>query len=312
MASLMDMMMTLGPRRVVRMMRHELKQGMTLRHPWYSCHDQCFDEAIFIGGCGRSGTTLIREILHRHPRIACGAETAILCDEVNPKRISVEWNLPRIEIEQMIAESVSVVRFAEKFFRSFAEREGKARWADKTPRNVRAIPRILTAFPNAKFVHIIRDGRDVACSLRHHPKYTIRNGKIVPQDVTNPIRGCARRWLTEASMGLAFKGHPRCFELRYERLVLEPEAALRELCAFIGEAYHPAMLDPESSNNERDRAGRLINNPNADSAISPKSIGRWRKDLSQEERHIVREAAGELLLATGYAKDHDWVDEPRA
>lgn len=312
MASLMDMMITLGPRRIVRMVRHELKQGMNQRDPWYNTHDQCFDEAIFVGGCGRSGTTLIREILHRHPRIACGAETAILCDDVNPNRISVEWNLPRAEISRLVAESPSVVRFAETFFRSFAEREGKVRWADKTPRNVRALPRILTNFPNAKFVHILRDGRDVACSLRNHPRHTIRNGKIVPQEVNNPIRGCARRWVTEASLGLAFKGHPRCFELRYERLVLEPEKALRELCAFIGEEYHPAMIDPAATSTGADRAGRLMNNPNADSVISPKSIGRWKKDLRQAERHIVREVAGELLLATGYAKEHDWVDEPTA
>ena len=73
----MNMVMTLGPRRVVRMVRHELKQGMTLRHPWYASRDQCFDEAIFIGGCGRSGTTLIREILRcTATRLAADAERA--------------------------------------------------------------------------------------------------------------------------------------------------------------------------------------------------------------------------------------------
>lgn len=312
MASFVNIMMTLGPRRVMRMVRHELKQGMTARDPWYSSHDQCFDEAIFVGGCGRSGTTLIREMLNRHPRIACGPETSIVCDLINPERLSVEWDWPRREIDAMLAESPSMIRFAERFFRTLAEREGKARWADKTPRNVRALPRILAAFPNAKFIHIVRDGRDVACSLRHHPKFTVRNGKVVPQEVNNPMRGCAKRWVTDMSLGLAFRAHPRCYELRYEDLVLRPEETLRELCAFIGEAYTPTMLEAPRVDPTADRPGRLINNTNVDGAISPTSIGRWRRDLSMEERHVVREVAGELLLATGYVKDHDWVDEPAA
>lgn len=302
----------LGPRRVVRLTRHRLKQAAAARHPWYATDDVCTDRAIIIGGCGRSGTTLLREMLNRHPRIACGAETAFLCELINPARLSVEWNLPRQEVEAMVARSPNVVRFAEEFFRIFAQREGKVRWADKTPRNIHAVHRILTWFPNATFVHIIRDGRDVACSLRHHPAYTIRNGKIVPQKVTNPIRACARRWIDDTSMGLAFRGHPRYFEICYEELVSDPESTMRVLCETIGEDYHPALVDPNAAQPTHDRAGRLINNPNATSGISASSVGRWAKDLTLTERKIVHQTAGQLLIALGYAKDASWVNEPEA
>ena len=310
MSSLLQLAARVGFRRTMRVTRHRLKQITVERDPWFDTESTCDDPAIFIGGCGRSGTTLVREILNRHPNIACGAETAILCDMVNVDRLSVEWNLPRSEIEIMRRESDDVVRFAERFFRTFAEREGKPRWSDKTPRNVLAIPKILAWFPNGKFIHIIRDGRDVACSLRHHPRSTIRNGKIVPAKNNRPIRGGAHRWLTETSLGLAFRGHPRCFELRYEDLVNHPEPTLKRLCEFLQEPFDVAMLDPGAKAPSHDREGRLMNNPDADQKVRTSSAGRWRRDMSMAERRVFRRIAGELLLALGYVDDHSWVEEP--
>ncbi len=306
---LLTIIARLGPRVASREARLHLKRLHAATDPWYAFESRQPDDCVIVGGCGRSGTTLVRELLDRHPNLACGPETAFLCDLINPDRVGVEWNLPAKTIRDMAAAAPNVVEFAATFFRRHARSEGKERWCDKTPRNVRNLPRILHAFPNGRFVHVVRDGRDVACSLRRHPKQTVRHGRVVPNDVDRPPAEGAARWVQDTSLGLAFKDHPRCFELRYERLVTEPEPTLRELCAFLGEDYDPAMLDPSTA---RAEDPRFLNNPNAAEPISARSVGRWKTDLSPEERADVERVAGELLIALGYAADDGWVRDPGA
>jgi len=221
-----------------------------------------------------------------------------------PRNLIGLWDIHPMELERMIAECDNLVRFAERFFSHFAERNGKHRWADKTPNNVRVINRLLTWFPNSRFIHVIRDGRDVACSLRHHPKEKLVNGRIVPVHINNPIEQCAKRWLEDTSSGLAYRSHPRYCEIRYEDLVRRPEHELIRICRFLDEPFDLSMLDT------RHRVGvthgDVVNNYNAVKEISDKSIGRWQHDLSRDERLIFDSVAGELLIATGYEADHAW------
>lgn len=310
MASLLSAITTLGPRRAATIARRRLKRAVLEHDPWFDTDHTCPDNAILIGGCGRSGTTLLREVLNRHPNIICGPETTILCDLPNPTRLSVMWDIPRRDVESMIAASPSIVRFAETFFRAAATAQNKPRWADKTPRNVQVIPRLLAWFPNARFIHVVRDGRDVVCSLRNHPKTTIRHAKIVPANNDTPIRRCAQRWLDDTSLGLVFKGHPRCTEIRYEDLVDDPHNTVKRLCDFIGEDFDPAMIDAGASADAK--PGRLMNNPAADKPIHRSSHGRWRRDLSPDEARDVVRIAGELLITLGYTPDHSWANEVNA
>ena len=309
--SLLDVVKLLGGARTLRLARQKLRESFVEGGPWYASDDLCNDPAIFIGGCGRSGTTLLREMINRHPAIACGPETAFLCDIINPRRVATEWSLKPREVEQMARSAPSLVAFCERFFRAHAEREQKPRWADKTPRNVRALPKILSAFPYAKFVHCVRDGRDVACSLRNHPRETVRRGKVIAVNVNRPIWNGAMRWFNDTSAGLAFKDHPRCFEVRYERLVSETETVLRELCAFLEEPFDERMLHPAERPTGPPGADalRLLNNPEAARPIKRTSVARWRTDMTLDERRAFHRVAGELLIALGYARDASWIDE---
>ena len=308
MPSVLSVLHTVGPRRALRLARHRIKRDLFERSPWYATDDSSDHHAIFIGGCGRSGTSLLREILNRHPDIACGPETTFLCDLVNPARLAVEWGLPCAEIEAQVRHSPNVVRFAETFFGAFAAREGKPRWADKTPRNVTVIPRLLAWFPNAKFIHLIRDGRDVACSLRHHPRQAVRHGRIVPVNSNNPIHQCTRRWLRETSLGIAFHAHPRCTSLRYESLVNDTESTLRHLCGFLDVDFSHDLLTPAAARGPA-REGRLLNNERVDAPVHSESIGRWRRDLTPDERRAFARIAGDLLITLCYTHDHSWVDD---
>lgn len=277
---------------------------------WYDPAARSVLDAVFIGGCGRSGTTLFKELLNRHSRCACGPETSLYGLAFNIDNIAAPWDMDQGHLKGIVARSSNLIEFADLFAGEFLEAEGKVRWVEKTPNNVRAIDRLLTWYPNGKFIHVVRDGRDVVCSLRHHPKHRVVDGKIVPFECTNSVEQSATRWLEDTMVGLAMKDHPRCLEVRYEDLVTEPEAVVRRVCDFIGEPFEPGMLDWNAQIEQR--SGQNLNNERASSAISSKSIGRWSSDLSVDECQRFIDIAGEMLITLGYVNNHSWVSELKA
>lgn len=281
-------------------------QRALLDRNWYDLSARSDMPMIFIGGCGRSGTTLLREMLNRHRNIFCGPETSMFGLPFWPNNISKMWNIPEAEIASQASQAENLVDFAGQFYQSQSNAVEKLRAADKTPNNIRVIGKLLTWFPNSHFIHIIRDGRDVACSLRQHPKEKIIDGKIVPTDINRPITDCATRWLNDTSCGLVYRGHPRYQEVRYEDLVASPEASLNKLCEFICEDYQPQMLQPEASVADGMDIGRLVNNKNSKDKISNKRVGRWANNLTPQEKTDFVNVAGELLLSLGYVDDHLW------
>ena len=86
-----------------------------------------------------------------------------------------------------------------------AERRGKPRWAEKTPLNIAHLGWVLSHFPRARVIHVIRDGRDVVCSLRHHPVRRFIDGgwKSAPQD--RSVVSCTRQWLSLTGKGMAWR-----------------------------------------------------------------------------------------------------------
>ena len=284
-------------------------QAALIKRNWYDLSARSQLPIILIGGCGRSGTTLLREMLNRHPKLFCGPETSMFGLPFWPENISKMWNLDEHEIISEAQKSDNLIQFAEQFYSKQTARAGKIRPADKTPNNIRVIGKLLTWFPNGLFIHIIRDGRDVACSLRNHPKEKIENGKIVPSLIDRPIGECAQRWLNDTSSGLAYRTHPRYCEVKYEDLVTDPQMVLNKLCGFMGEAYHPSMVDPDASHSDNMDAGRLVNNQNSKEKISNRSLGRWRKDLTATEKRDFHDVAGELLIALGYEDNNHWLEE---
>jgi hypothetical protein len=290
-------------------LRRARREQRLIRAGWYDVAARSSVPAIFVGGCGRSGTTLLREMLARHPDIACGPETSMFGLPFELDNLVDSWAADRAELEREVARAANLLEFADWFYREKLLRvEGKPRWADKTPNNIRVIGKLLTWYPEGRFIHIIRDGRDVACSLRHHPRQRFVNGQLAPVRRDNPISLCATRWVQDTCGGLPYRDHPRYHEVRYENLVRDPEAELRRICSFLDEPYVPEMLTGANAARAGSRESRLANNENADGPITPKMIGRWRTDLRPEERSVFLGIAGELLIALGYVTDHAWAE----
>jgi len=262
---------------------------------------------IIVGGCGRSGTTLMRVILDTHPRICCGPESRLFQPRVPaPTKLARRFGLPADEVTRLFDTAGSQAEFIDRFFTLYSQRRQKPRWAEKTPRNVLYLDYVFEHFPNARFVHMIRDGRDTICSLRTHPRHKLVDGKLVKLNTWHPIGPCLQRWLNDVRAGLAFRGDPRYMEIRYEALVASPRETLVPLFDFLGEPFDERVLDYHRERGQSRDATHFPQNPEATRPMYAGAVARWQKDLSDDEIALVKREAGPLLTELGYTPDGRW------
>lgn len=175
------------------------------------------------------------------------------------------------------------------------------RWVEKSPANVTRLGFLFEHFPKAKFVHLIRDGRDVACSLR---KWSVQ----ISRHEASGIGECIELWDRWVRDGLAWRGHANYREVRYEQLVHEPETILRDLLEWLDVPWDDRVLSYDSVAHENrpeitaDHVAGTRRSPYTD------SIGRWREALNQEDRRVVQKIAGTLLAELGYLDGSSWVE----
>lgn len=267
---------------------------------------------IIIGGCGRSGTTLMRVILDSHSQIACGPESNVFpspnrlnAGSPGAEKLAKKFDLSSNEMSELLNTSTTRAEFAARFFDSYRNHAGKPLWADKTPRNIQVMPYILEHFPRARFVHVIRDGRDVVCSLRTHPRHRVIDGQIVKLDTWNPIEDCVGRWVKDVGDGLVYRGDPRYYELKYEDLVTDTEGTLRGLFDFLQLAWEPGVMSFHEVQSASRNPVKFAQNPEATKPLQSSSIGRWKKDLTGDDLAYVGRECGPLLRTLGYADEGD-------
>jgi hypothetical protein len=292
-------------------------------------HDKSFrsqSPAIFIGGCGRSGTTLLRVILGRHSQLWSAPElnvhantlealyrrfpflpkkTYLLYDERVIEELASKFKTDDKEIKKIRDSSSSLPHFIETLFNALTLRAGKKRWIEKTPKNVTILDFLFTYFPRAVFVHVIRDGRDVAASLRNHPRFFIVNKVAVPSGINRPIEQSIGRWISDVRTGRNFKNHPRYLEVRYEDLATRPEEAVANLLPKLGLSLEPGLLVPQGT--EHLDVAHFLPSARAVEMVNTESVGRWKKDISKEEAYFIEKQAGDLLRELGYVSDSKWL-----
>ena len=172
--------------------------------------------------------------------------------------------------------------------------QAKPRWGDKTPGYVEHLPHLAALFPTATFVHLIRDGRDVATSLAEWP-----------WGPASPVAGAFwwRRKVRAGRRAGARLGPGRYLELRLEDLIQDPESELRRLCTFIGEEFEPAMLEYQGSAAEWMRRPQetlmAFTHPHL---TKPPTAGLrdWRRGLTDGHQQAIEAACAPLLRELGY------------
>jgi hypothetical protein len=182
-----------------------------------------------------------------------------------------------------------------RVFQEYANSYGKPRYADKTPSYVQHIPLLAALFPDARFVHVIRDGRDVALSFRRLP--------FGPDTLDEAALFWRSRTLTGRRAGAAL-GPQRYFEVHYEDLAREPEKHLQQICEFVDIPYDPAML------RFNEHADRLMATgvPGAHERLaSPPALAArtWRDQLNRSQIRRFEVLAGDALTSFGYEVTSD-------
>lgn len=300
---------------------------------------------IFIGGDGRSGTTLLNVVLDSHPDLSvapeyhfsgcpnAGSAALEALDVLEPRsrRFSLSWLRSRLRTrtpesrplvaEQFVRRSLraghrpdeirTCVRramkelgrdlddFASKCHlidllgRSLASRRGRARWGCKIMREIRKPQRYLEQWPQARFIHIIRDGRDVAASqITEHSGWGYGD-----------ISEAATKWvkIIEMARQNAERHAAPMLEIRYEDLILDSESTLRRTMEFLGEPWSDTLLRHEEADHDffQTRVGHP-SRARTQQPLDASAIGRHRRDLTAEQIASFESIAGGMLQSIGY------------
>ncbi|HEY3486629.1 MAG TPA: sulfotransferase [Gammaproteobacteria bacterium] len=275
------------------------------------------DRPIFIVGCARSGTTLLQIMLHSHPRIAIPPETrflmkiydkrtqfgdlsmpenrAALADSIIDDKKSKfgDLGLDAALIRQMIIDGPPTIGSAMGIiFREYAAKYGKPRWGDKRPNYIRYIDILLKLFPDAQFIHIIRDGRDCIASLKQMPWWK------------HPYRTGVYKWTQAIKAGNRARKILRAdqyYELKYEALVSDPEKELRALCAYLGEEFHSAMLEHHKTTAVAVPARKLKkHHKGTTQQVHTEAVGKWQQQLTAEQIALIETVGAEQLRQYAY------------
>jgi hypothetical protein len=266
---------------------------------------------IFIVGTPRSGTSLLRNILNRHPRIAICAETHFhnyayqrrkafgdLRDPMSRRRLVEEYLALKYYLrfvtdpagltERLMREGTSY----EALFTSLVKyhAEGKPRWGEKTPQHALFAETLCDWYPNGTLIHIIRDPRGVVASLQRMPW------------ATDSVVQNARRWLKHNLAARRCSLRPQYLQVRYETLVTRPEQEVARICERLGEEYSPSLLDPQQQSVHPPPQPWSLR---AQQPITTERLGSWRADLTAEQVSQIEWALGRHMETFGYQRAMD-------
>jgi hypothetical protein len=280
---------------------------------------------LFAFGCSRSGTTLLQRTLDAHPALAvpnthfipkvvetaaphavadviAGAPLALTPDLVEAARTHHRFS--RLELSEASVERAAKAQtyrdFVSALYSEHARLKGKQLAGDKTPHYARCIPFLHGLFPWARFIHIIRDGRDVALSMLEWAKRGKGPGRHALWK-EEPVAVCALWWrhrVTKGQTDGAALGPSQYHEVRYESLVARPEETLRSLAEFLDLPFDPRMA---AFHEGKTRSAPGLSAKEAWLPATP-GLRDWRAQMAARDVELFEALAGDLLSELGY----DW------
>ena len=271
----LDMELSKQRRTATSIMKNEIKYIIN----WKIKKKSIEKPPVFIVGCGHSGTSLLLTILGSHSRI---------------------YDIP---FESYMAmKDKEEIEYLMKYFDKSAIAEGKVRWVEKTPKHITCIKRLLEFSSQPSIIIILRDGRDVACSIKE------RN---------NDFEKGVRRWIDDNKKGEEYWKYPNVYVLKYENIISDFNGTITSLLSFLGENFEPSMRDyhtvpkryfsnnlskPDNSygKNHDQYRNWQINQPLFDGR------SKWKQKMTEQEKVLFKSLAGEMLISYGYADNYDW------
>jgi len=276
---------------------------------------------VFVGGCPRSGTTLVRTMLNSHPELAVPHETLFLVNayrsrgrwgdlsEAGNRRRLAKWVVRRKKsragrltpdpdelVARMVAAPGTLGSVVGAGFRLYADRHDKPRWGDKRPSYALNLDAVFAMFPDAQYVNIVRDPRAAVASIRKISEQPGRvgwyeDGLVAGTDLWERSQKEAERW----------KGRlrPEQFhEIQYEQLLEDPAAVLEGIVGFL--ALDPAGIEPMLTFHQTvDIKGGNIH-PLVAKPLTTETVRKWEQELTREEIALVERELGERMARYGY------------
>jgi LPS sulfotransferase NodH len=264
---------------------------------------------VFLVGCPRSGTTLLQSLLAAHPRVLSFPESHFFTEGFGGSRIdrlkkylAGGRHLQRVFsrwLDQLADKGIRPTRSAQPHWRrqavidqftdqldAWTRDAGKDVWVEKTPMHLDHIHQIAPAVPDARFVHIVRDGRAVVESL-------YRVTRQFPERWGGPrsLDACIAQWNRCLHLTLRYRGDPAHHIVCYTELIRDPQAALRPICDFLGIDWQPSMLQgaAETATNliqadEDWKAGNLQD------GIVSHGLERFRQAFDADQQRVINDA----------------------
>src|SRR5262249_20497601 len=207
------------------------------------------------------------------------------------------------ELEEVVSsdEPISYARLVSGIFDAYGEANRKALVGDKTPDYVRKIHTLHALWPSVKFIHLIRDGRDVCLSLLNWKRKAAKFADRFPTWVADPVTTAAEFWEWHVRLGREGGRELKpelYYEIRYEALVAGPEQECAKLCAFLDVPYEPEML---RFHDGRARAAPGLDAKNAWQPITA-GLRDWPTQMARPDLEHFEAAAGGLLDELGYPR----------
>ena len=256
---------------------------------------------IFIVGTKGSGTTLLRLILDSHPNIAVPQETGFARALMSQQQIPF-WGLGGSWWRKLGYTDDTFRQhlrgFYETMFLHYAAEHGKQRWGEKTPFHLWHIKRLQEVFPDAVFVGLARHPGGNIRSLQTRFDYSVQHG-IDHWTSANP-----EMLQQAAALGERFA---LC---RYEDLVLQPEATMRELLEWLGEPWSPAVLQHHVVHSERGTQQEVEGQTRTDEPIDESRVTRWVDEMRPEDRDLITRRTRRMAVVYGYTLDEPAPTEP--
>lgn len=248
---------------------------------------------FFIVGIQRSGTTLLRILLNAHSEIAVPEEATFFMPFLSKRKLLnpeplpqtrkrqiikylegnsqfQKWGLTERMLTPLLEENFTLRQMIGFIYALFGSKHDKCIYGDKSPTFIRKLNILKDAYPRAKFIHIVRDGRDVHLSMKKKHSFA------------SSVVGSSLEWSIKLFLihRVLDSVRNRAIEVRYEDLVREPVEHLKRTCAFLGVQFEIEMLDFWKKNNSfvDDQHSNLIRKP-----IDASNAFKWRQQLNNAD-----------------------------
>lgn len=285
---------------------------------------------IFISGASRSGTTMMCHVMDQHSQIHDINELHVFGDLITAESLNKAltrseqsdlakeilqrdehgiWagdsaltnsSLLQTVLERLDGDVVTAADVFEQAMYAVGESKGKAVVAEQTPRNIFFADLILKAYPNAYFVHMVRDPRAVLASQKSKWRLKFLGGDSIPKIEMirmwinyHPIT-LSKLWSKANSRAIMHESHERFNIIKFEKLLEKPEFTLRNLCESMGIDFQAKMLDIEHIGSSHQH------NKSPASGISNATVDSWKKNLTDAEQLVSEKLCAKTMSHYGY------------